>query len=143
MGAGAEIASGICICDDGADLEAGASGKISMIKNKEEFLMLKLVIRFDEEKIKKEQVCTLEMLYAKIDRAIRKANLKKVENGIYTDTGNKMDLTRFFGIIAWLKQMEWFHRYVIQMDWYNDRCGTKQIQQPEDMLEDIALWDTI
>lgn len=105
--------------------------------------MLKLVIAFDEEKIKKEQVCTVEMLYEKIDRAIRKANLKKVENGIYTDTGNKMDLTRFFGIIAWLKQMEWFHWYAVRMDWYNDRLGTRFVLEPEDMLKDLGLWDTV
>lgn len=105
--------------------------------------MLKLVIAFDEEKIRKEQVCTVEMLYAKIDRAIQKVHLRKVKDGIYMDAGNPMDLTRFFGIIAWLKQMEWFHQYAIRMDWYNDRHGTKKIRQPEDMLEDIALWDTV
>lgn len=60
--------------------------------------MLKLVIAFDEEKIKKEQVCTVEMLYAKIDRAIQKTHLRKVKDGIYMDTG--MDLTRFFGIMG-------------------------------------------
>lgn len=96
--------------------------------------MLKLVIAFDEEKIKKEQVCTVEMLYAKIDRAIQKAHLRKVKDGIYMDTGNPMDLTRFFGIIAWLKQMEWFHRYAIQMDWYNDRMGTVKNIVPENLL---------
>ena len=104
--------------------------------------MLKLVIAFDEEKIKKEQVCTVEMLYAKIDRAIQKAQLQKVEDGIYMDAGNPMDLTRFFGFIAWLKQMEWFHRYAIRMDWCHDRMGTKTIVT-ENMLKDLGLWDTV
>jgi len=36
MGAGAEVSSGVCICDDGADLEAGASER-SSIKKKEMF----------------------------------------------------------------------------------------------------------
>ena len=105
--------------------------------------MLKLVIVFDEEKIKKEQVCTVEMLYAKIDRAIQKAHLRKVKDGIYMDTGNPMDLTHFFGIIAWLKQMEWFHRYAVRMDWYHGRLGTRAVLDPEDMLKDLGLWDTV
>lgn len=105
--------------------------------------MLKLVIAFDEEKIKKEQVCTVEMLYAKIDRAIQKAHLRKVEDGIYTDTGDCMDLTRFLGIIAWLKQMEWFHRYAIRMDWYHGRLEARGVLEPEDMLKDLGLWDTV
>lgn len=105
--------------------------------------MLKLVIAFDEEKIREEQVCTVEMLYAKVDRAIQKAHLRKVKDGIYMDTGNPMDLTRFFGIIAWLKQMEWFHRYAVQMDWHHDGMGARAILEPEDMLEDLGLWDTV
>ncbi len=105
--------------------------------------MLKLVIAFDEEKIKKEQVCTVEMLYAKIDRAIQKAHLRKVKDGIYMDTGNPMDLTHFFGIIAWLKQMEWFHWYAVRMDWYHDRMGARAVLEPEDMLKDLSLWDMV
>lgn len=105
--------------------------------------MLKLVIALDEEKIREEQVCTVEMLYAKIDRAIQKAHLRKVKDGIYMDIGNPMDLTRFFGIIAWLKQMEWFHRYAVRMDWYNDRLGTRFVLEPENMLKDLSLWNTV
>lgn len=96
--------------------------------------MLKLVIAFDEEKIREEQVCTVAMLYTKIDRAIQKAHLRKVKDGIYMDAGNPMDLARLFGIIAWLKQMEWFHRYAARMDWYNDRMGTVKNIAPENLL---------
>lgn len=58
--------------------------------------MLKLVIAFDEEKIREEQVCTVEMLYAKIDRAIQKAHLRKVKDGIYMDTGNPYGFDKVF-----------------------------------------------
>ena len=79
----------------------------------------------------------------KLTGRFQKAHLRKVKDGIYMDTGNHMDLTHFFGIIAWLKQMEWFHQYAVQMDWYHDRLGTRFVLEPEDMLKDLSLWDTV
>ena len=40
--------------------------------------MLKLVIEFDQERIREEQVCTIEELYRRLDRAaVGHLNLKK------------------------------------------------------------------
>lgn len=102
--------------------------------------MMKLIIEFDLEKIDKEGICKVEQFYAKLDRAINKVNLKKIQDGIYMDNGNPLDLSSFFAIISWLKQVEWFRRYAIRFDWYNDRLGTRKNFEPENMLEDIYLW---
>lgn len=35
------------------------------------------------------------------------------------------------------------NQYAVQMDWYHDRMGARATLEPEDMLEDLSLWNTV
>ncbi len=86
--------------------------------------MLKLVIEFDQKRIREEQVCTIEDLHRRLDRAaVGHLNLKKIGDGIYRDAGREEDLAKFLSLMGFLEDLEWFKRYAIRMDWYNDRTG--------------------
>ncbi len=99
--------------------------------------MLKMVIEFNEDLIQLDNVFTVEYLYKKLDIAIERLNLSKVQDGIYTDSGNPMDLSSFFGMMAWLEKAGWFRRYAIRWDWYNDRLGSIKNVEPEDLMVNI------
>ena len=99
--------------------------------------MMKMVIKFDNEKIRKENVFTEEILFDRIEKNILDANSKIVDKGIYTNTGRKEDLTNFMAIIGWLKRAEWFVRYVKRWEWQNDFCGTKKLSVSENIMEGI------
>lgn len=104
--------------------------------------MLRMEITFNTGKIQKENVLKIEDLYLRLDQAIHALGLKKVDDGVYEDNGNKEDLTKFFAVISWLKKSEWFRQcvirqYVIRWNWYNDRFGTKKVVEPENLLEGI------
>lgn len=76
--------------------------------------MLRMEITFNTGKIQKENVLKIEDLYLRLDQAIHALGLKKVDDGVYEDNGNKEDLTKFFAVISWLKKSEWFRQCVIQ-----------------------------
>ena len=100
--------------------------------------MLKLVIEFDQKHIREEQVCTIEELYRRLDRAaVGHLNLKKIGDGIYQDAGRADDLARVLSLMGFLEDLEWFRRYAIRMDWYNDRMGTVKNIAPENLLVGI------
>lgn len=97
--------------------------------------MLKLVIEFDQARIREEQVCTIEELHRRLDRAaVGHLNLKKIGDGIYQDAGREEDLAKFLSLMGFLEDLEWFKRYAIRMDWYNDRMGTVKNIAPENLL---------
>lgn len=98
--------------------------------------MLKLVIEFDQARIREEQVCTIEELHRRLDRgaAVGHLNLKKIGDGIYRDADREEDLAKFLSLMGFLEDLEWFRRYAIRMDWYNDRMGTVKNIVPENLL---------
>lgn len=99
--------------------------------------MLKMVIEFDLEQVKEDDILAVCDLYKKIDDAVMELNLKKIKDGVYEDNGNRGDLTKFLAIMSWLRQAMWFKRYVTRWDWYNDHKGRKQDVIPENLIEGI------
>lgn len=90
--------------------------------------MMKLVIEFDQKRIRTEQVCTIEELYRRLDRAaVGHLKLQKVCDGVYQDAGRADDLGRFLSLMGFLEDVEWFQRYAIRMDWYNGETETRII----------------
>lgn len=69
-------------------------------------------MEFDNNKIETENFITIEDIYDNLKRAFIGLDLIVVSDGVYKDAGNKDDLTKFFGVISWLKQADWFVRYV-------------------------------
>lgn len=99
--------------------------------------MLKMIIKFDTERLLTDNLYTEEMLYRNIEKNIEEVGLTKVSKGVYTDSGNEGALTYFLALMGWLRRAEWFRKYVVQWDWYNDYLGTEKDVEPENLLEDL------
>ncbi len=82
--------------------------------------MLKMVIEFDEEKVKKEGKYDLQMMYDCLAKRFTDNGLQVVEKGVYVDKGEEEDLISFMVIASVLPRKDWFVRYVKQWLWYEE-----------------------
>ncbi len=96
--------------------------------------MLKMVIEFDEEKIKDDGKYDLQKMYACLAERFTENGLKVLENGVYIDEGKEKDLMHFMAIATSLPGIEWFKRYIKKWDWYEDDWD-----EPEDLIETFEL----
>lgn len=96
--------------------------------------MLKMVIEFDEEKIKEEGKYDVQKMYAHLDENFVKSGLKVVAQGGYTDSGNEEDLNEFMALATVLSDVEWFIKYVKKWDWYEE-----DLTEPEDLIKTFEL----
>lgn len=79
---------------------------------------LKMVIEFDEEKIKKEGRYDLHKLYASLRKSFEGVGLKTVTDGVFVDNGNEEDFfigngnsedfSNFAKAVIYLRSQEWF-----------------------------------
>ncbi|WP_343209425.1 hypothetical protein [Anaerolentibacter hominis] len=101
--------------------------------------MLKMIIRMDDEKIKKEKKYHLERIYSTVDSAFAKMGLPRMEDTsgclVYRDGGNDRDYGRFGQIVNTLKKQEWFMDNVTV--WL--LCDSDDSDNPNDYDEEDLL----
>ena len=86
--------------------------------------MLKMIIRFDEDKVRNESEYDLDGIYAYIEEIVCEENLRVCddERGVYTDNeeGNMDDdLYSFMTVAAILADRDWI-AYAKEWLWYED-----------------------
>ncbi|CUU40590.1 hypothetical protein [Helicobacter typhlonius] len=87
--------------------------------------MLGTRFELDEEKILRENIYDLDMMYAKIEEfAIKRAGLTKVSKNHYEFRGEK-NAQAHLGIFNFncLLQCEWFTKNVKSWEWLDDQYG--------------------
>ncbi|MEG2814020.1 MAG: hypothetical protein RSA79_05400 [Oscillospiraceae bacterium] len=88
--------------------------------------MLKVEIVMDEEKILAEGKYSLEDIYFTIDELFAKKNLKKIDNGVYSDNGSDQDYANLWINISALRKAEWFMSNTKKWLWYNSDDGNDE-----------------
>lgn len=101
--------------------------------------MLKLEIKLDEEKIRREGKYTVESIYRAVDKPFQDFHLLKVVETdgirIYHGTGSREDYGAFGAIITTYCEKSWFMDYVTKWIWYNsDRGRDEEDFSVEDVL---------
>ena len=83
----------------------------------EEQVMMKMIIRFDEEKLN-EHGYSLEKIYQYLNNMMLRRNLTVCEDGVYTDSGDEYNDTFSFMVIApVISHNEWI-KYAKEWLWY-------------------------
>lgn len=105
--------------------------------------MLKLEIKMDEDKIKREDKYPIEGIYRTLERNFTKYQLLKgrKEDGtlFFYGNGKPEDYGIFGYLITSLKETEWFMNYVMRWVWYNSDDGKDE----EDFnVEDVLYYYT-
>lgn len=78
---------------------------------------MKMIIRFDEEKIR-ENGYSLEKIFKYLNGLMSRRNLTVCENGVYTDSGNKHnDAFSFMVVAPAISHNEWI-KYAEEWLWY-------------------------
>ena len=90
--------------------------------------MLKMVIGFDEDKIKSNGQ-SLDQYYGIVDDMAKEYRLNICADGVYTDNDRDEDLRHFMVMVLFLKNKDWFRMCVKQWDWYEDT------DEPENLIE--------
>ncbi len=96
--------------------------------------MKKLVIKMNREKILNDGIYNADKIERYIDSLFEKEGLVKADSGLYVETGDDSDYARFWAIIMYLKDLEWFCDYVSEFVWYN----SDNSKNPENFyIEDV------
>lgn len=86
--------------------------------------MLKMVIKFDDEQIKKDNYSGAREFYDIVNGMFKKRNLDVREDGVYTDNGKEDgeedDLFNFMVLAGVLLHTDWFVKHVEQWLWYEE-----------------------
>lgn len=100
--------------------------------------MLKVSIRMDEDKIKREEKYSLDTIYRSIDELFQKMELPRMEDSsdslVYRDCGRPQDFGRFGYAVITLKNHSWFMENVAEWFLYD----SDDSDDPEDFnVEDL------
>ncbi len=95
---------------------------------------LKMVIEFDEEKIKKEGRYDLHKLYANLRKSFEGAGLKTVTDGVFVDNGNEEDLNEFMALASVFSKIDWFTSAIKRWDWFQE-----DMEEAEDLIKTFEL----
>lgn len=95
---------------------------------------LKMVIEFDEEKIKKEGRYDLHKLYASLRKSFEGVGLKTVTDGVFVDNGNEEDLNEFMALASVFSKIDWFTSSIKRWDWFQE-----DMEEAEDLIETFEL----
>lgn len=96
--------------------------------------MLKMVIEFDEDKIKREGKYDLQKMYASLYERFTEEGLRVEKNGVYVDGGKESDLMSFMVIATALPGIEWFRKYIKKWDWYEEDW-----EEPENLIDTFEM----
>lgn len=81
----------------------------------------KFEIHFDEDKVRADNVYSLEHLYYTIDEVMREAGIEKIDNGVYQAKTDSSDYEVIFGsMIIALSRHKWFIKYADKWKMYYD-----------------------